>query len=196
VNAPPAAAAPPRLIAVIAADDALVRAVAEHLRPADGWSVRQAGPGAPPPGALLLAEQEGAIVLTPLFETGGSDQQLRLPMRLSNLLTRIREQFDPPRPNHTVGPFLFEPGAGMLTHELTGAAVRLTELERDILLRLIRAEGAVVDRDTLLSDVWGYSSEAATHTVETHVWRLRQKLGEDGDELLVTDEAGGYRLAE
>lgn len=196
MNAPPPTA-PSRLIAVLAPDDALVRAIAEHLRPDQGWLVRQIGAGTPPPsGALLLAEQEGAISLTPLFDQGGPDQKLRLPLRLSDLLTRIREQFDPPRPNHTIGPFFFEPGAGMLTHELTGAVIKVTELERDILLRLLRADGAVVDRDTLLADVWGYSTEAATHTVETHVWRLRQKLGEDGDELLITDDAGGYRLAE
>ena len=76
-----------------------------------------------------------------------------------------------------------------------GAKVRLTEKEASIIRYLYRAGKSVVKRDTLLEEVWGYNSGVTTHTLETHVYRLRQKIERDPSkaELLVT-ESGGYRL--
>ena len=73
--------------------------------------------------------------------------------------------------------------------------IRLTEKETNILKYLLRAEAEVVHRDTLLEEVWGYNSGVTTHTLETHIYRLRQKIEADPSkaEILVTD-AGGYRL--
>ncbi len=77
----------------------------------------------------------------------------------------------------------------------TKVEVNLTEKERDILARLHREGGRALDRRTLLEDVWGYAAAVETHTLETHIYRLRQKLEIDParPEILVTDEAG-YRL--
>ena len=73
---------------------------------------------------------------------------------------------------------------------------RLTEKETSILKFLYRSGATVVGRDTLLGEVWGYNAGVTTHTLETHVYRLRQKIEDDPSnaELLVT-EPGGYRLA-
>jgi DNA-binding response OmpR family regulator len=73
--------------------------------------------------------------------------------------------------------------------------VRLTEKEAAILKYLYRAGPEVVGREVLLHEVWGYSEGITTHTLETHVYRLRQKIERDPSqaEILLT-EAGGYRL--
>ena len=73
--------------------------------------------------------------------------------------------------------------------------VRLTEKETAILRFLYRAGQLPVSRETLLQEVWGYNSGVTTHTLETHIYRLRQKIERDAanPEILVT-EAGGYKL--
>ena len=75
------------------------------------------------------------------------------------------------------------------------AKVRLTEKEAAIIKYLYRAGDKVISRDTLLEEVWGYNSGVTTHTLETHVYRLRQKIERDPSkaEILVT-ESGGYKL--
>jgi len=73
--------------------------------------------------------------------------------------------------------------------------LRLTEKEAAILRFLHRADRQVVSREVLLKDVWGYNANVTTHTLETHIYRLRQKIETDPTDarLLVTD-AGGYKL--
>ena len=73
--------------------------------------------------------------------------------------------------------------------------MRLTEKEASIIKYLYRADQKVVTRETLLQEVWGYNSGVTTHTLETHVYRLRQKIERDPSnaEILVT-ESGGYKL--
>ena len=85
-------------------------------------------------------------------------------------------------------------------HETSGDGrirkrVRLTEKETNILKFLYRAQSGVVARDVLLHEVWGYNAGVTTHTLETHIYRLRQKIEPDPSNarLLVT-ESGGYRL--
>ena len=67
--------------------------------------------------------------------------------------------------------------------------------EAAIIKFLYRAGDSVVSRDTLLEEVWGYNSGVTTHTLETHVYRLRQKIEKDpaNAQILITD-SGGYRL--
>ena len=73
--------------------------------------------------------------------------------------------------------------------------IRLTEKETAIIKFLLRAGEQIVSRDVLLQDVWGYNAGVTTHTLETHVYRLRQKIERDPShaEILVT-EGGGYKL--
>jgi DNA-binding response OmpR family regulator len=78
-----------------------------------------------------------------------------------------------------------------------GDELKLTDKEVEILRYLHRARGAIVSRDELLANIWGYHESVTTHTIETHIYRLRQKIETNNDEasLLIT-ESGGYRLAE
>jgi DNA-binding response OmpR family regulator len=94
----------------------------------------------------------------------------------------------------SIGPYTFKPGSKMLITE-RGSKIRLTEKETSILRFLYRAGERVVTRDILLQEVWGYNSGVTTHTLETHVYRLRQKIEKEPSnaKLLVT-EGGGYKL--
>ncbi len=94
-----------------------------------------------------------------------------------------------------IGSYSFRPSAKLLLDDERNQKVRLTEKETAILKYLYRAGEKVVARETLLSEVWGYNAGVTTHTLETHIYRLRQKIERDPGqaELLVT-EPGGYRL--
>jgi DNA-binding response OmpR family regulator len=93
-----------------------------------------------------------------------------------------------------VGPYTFKPAAKLLVRE-DNRKVRLTEKETAIIKFLLRSGEQIVSRDVLLQDVWGYNAGVTTHTLETHVYRLRQKIERDPShaEILVT-EGGGYKL--
>ncbi|MEA2861787.1 MAG: hypothetical protein QOC72_3826, partial [Methylobacteriaceae bacterium] len=93
-----------------------------------------------------------------------------------------------------IGQYTFQPSSKHLIND-KGNKLRLTEKETAILRYLYRAGQSVVTRDVLLREVWGYNSNVTTHTLETHIYRLRQKIERDPAhaQLLVT-EAGGYKL--
>lgn len=145
---------------------------------------------------LTGADSEADTVLG--LDSGANDYVVK-PFRLAELLARLRahlrqhEQSD--EAVLPIGPYTFQPSRKFLV-DGSGKRVRLTEKETAILKFLYRAGGRAVDRDTLLHEVWGYSPGLDTHTLETHVYRLRQKIERDPSkaEILVTD-AGGYRLA-
>jgi len=95
----------------------------------------------------------------------------------------------------SVGPYKFQPAAKMLMIGDDQRKIRLTEKETAILKYLYRVGNKTVTRETLLGEVWGYNAAVTTHTLETHIYRLRQKIEPEPSEakLLVT-EPGGYRL--
>jgi DNA-binding response OmpR family regulator len=131
------------------------------------------------------------------LEAGANDYVTK-PFRFAVLLARIRAQLRQHEQSEdatfTVGPYTFKPSQKLLVDQ-RGSKVRLTEKEAAIIKYLYRAEQKVVTRDVLLEEVWGYNSGVTTHTLETHVYRLRQKIERDPSnaEILVT-ESGGYKL--
>ena len=161
------------------------------------------------PGVELCRLLRGQGVGCPIILLGtveqwaqsGASGALAKPLRFSVLRDRIRSLLRAPRDiqeeNYAIGSHLFEPVARQLKHAHTGAVVRLTEKEAAMLLYLFRAGGAAVAREQLLQNVWGYHAAATTHTLETHIYRLRQKLEDNPAEarILVT-EPGGYRLVQ
>ncbi|MCZ4091101.1 MULTISPECIES: response regulator transcription factor [Sinorhizobium] len=131
------------------------------------------------------------------LEAGANDYVTK-PFRFAVLLARIRAQLRQHEQSEdatfSVGPYTFKPSQKLLTME-NGQKIRLTEKEAAIIRYLYRADQKVVTRDVLLEEVWGYNSGVTTHTLETHVYRLRQKIERDPSnaEILVT-ENGGYKI--
>jgi DNA-binding response OmpR family regulator len=129
----------------------------------------------------------------------GANDYVTKPFRLNLLLARLRAQLRQHELSEdavfTIGPYTFRPSAKLLVDETGRKKVRLTEKETAILKYLYRAGEKTIGRETLLNEVWGYNSGVTTHTLETHVYRLRQKIERDPTkaQILVT-EPGGYRL--
>ena len=131
------------------------------------------------------------------LESGANDYVTK-PFRFAVLLARVRAQLRVHEQSEdavfTIGPYTFKPASKLMVDE-KGGKVRLTEKETAILKFLYRAGDSVVTRDVLLHEVWGYNSGVTTHTLETHIYRLRQKIEPTpGIATLLVTEAGGYKL--
>ena len=129
----------------------------------------------------------------------GANDYVAKPFRFAVLLARIRAQLrqheSSDEATFDVGGYVFKPSAKTLT-DAAGGELKLTEKETAILRYLHRAGGQTVPRDTLLKEVWGYSDGVSTHTLETHIYRLRQKIEREPTRAaILLTEAGGYRLA-
>ena len=157
--------------------------------------MRRAGFAAP---VIMLtgADSDSDTVLG--LEAGANDYVTK-PFRFNVLLARLRAQLRQHEQSEeavfTIGPYTFRPSQKLLIEETARKKIHLTEKEAAILKYLYRTGGQVIGREKLLGEVWGFNAAVTTHTLETHVYRLRQKIEKDPSraEILVT-EAGGYRL--
>jgi len=131
------------------------------------------------------------------LESGANDYVTK-PFRFAVLLARVRTLFRQYETSEdavfTIGPYTFRPRSKLMLN-VNGNKVRLTEKETSILRHLYRAGQRAVPRHMLLQEVWGYNPEVTTHTLETHIYRLRQKIEKDAmvPAILIT-EVGGYKL--
>ncbi|MFO1107135.1 MAG: response regulator transcription factor [Amaricoccus sp.] len=147
---------------------------------------------------ILMLTGHAADSDTILGLDAGANDYIAKPFKLPVLLARIRAQLRQHEQSEDavfgVGPYTFKPAAKLLL-DAKDKKIRLTEKETNILKYLYRANDAVVARDVLLHEVWGYNAGVTTHTLETHIYRLRQKIEPDpaNARILVT-EPGGYRL--
>jgi DNA-binding response OmpR family regulator len=153
--------------------------------------------GVKTPVIMLTAHDSDADTILGL--DSGANDYITKPFRLGVLLARVRAQLrqfelsdDATFP---IGPYSFRPSAKMLLNAETDRKIHLTEKETAILKYLYRMGDRPVTREILLDEVWGYNAGVTTHTLETHIYRLRQKVEPDpaNAKILVT-EPGGYRL--
>lgn len=131
------------------------------------------------------------------LDSGANDyvcKPFRFPVLLARLRAQLRTHEQSEDAVFQLGPYTFKPAMKMLVKG-KDKKIQLTEKETSILKFLYRSMDGVVPRDMLLSEVWGYNAKATTHTLETHIYRLRRKIEPDPSNarLLVT-ESGGYRL--
>jgi len=129
----------------------------------------------------------------------GANDYVAKPFRLAELLARLRAQMrifeNSEDAVFTIGPYQFRPSTKLLQDTVRHKRIRLTEKEAAILKFLYRSGTTPVARQVLLNEVWGYNASVTTHTLETHIYRLRQKIEPDPAKLsLLITEAGGYRL--
>jgi DNA-binding response OmpR family regulator len=170
-----------------------------NLPDMDGREVcrRLKGAGVRAPVVMLTAAASDADTVEGL--DAGANAYVHKPFHFSVLLAHIRAQLRSHEQSEDavfhIGPYEFRP-AGKILIDQRQRKIRLTEKETSILKYLYRAGDKPVSREELLTEVWGYNAGVTTHTLETHVYRLRQKIEPDAQsaKLLVT-EAGGYRLA-
>jgi DNA-binding response OmpR family regulator len=197
-----------RTTQVANANDALAAAKSDHfdlalldvgLPDMDGREVckllRRGGFKSP----ILMLTGSDSDADTILGLESGANDYVTKPFRLGVLLARIRAQLRQHEQSEdavfTIGPYTFRPAAKIMVHGENGQKVRLTEKETAILKYLYRANDRVVGRDVLLNEVWGYNAGVTTHTLETHIYRLRQKVEPDpSNAIILVTEAGGYRL--
>jgi DNA-binding response OmpR family regulator len=149
------------------------------------------------PVIMLTAHSGDADTILGL--DSGANDYITKPFRLGVLMARLRAQLRQFELSDdavfVVGPYNFRPAAKMLLRG-DGRKIHLTEKETAILKYLYRVGDQPVARDVLLDQVWGYNAGVTTHTLETHIYRLRQKIEPQVGEpsLLVTEPGGGYKL--
>lgn len=149
------------------------------------------------PIVMLTGETADADVVLGL--DAGANDYVTKPFKFPVLLARIRAQLRQHVNNEdailSLGPYRFQPSAKVLI-EQNGGKIRLTAKETSILKFLYRSAANLTSRDVLLREVWGYNANVTTHTLETHIYRLRQKIEPDPAKAnLLKTEPGGYRLA-
>lgn len=154
------------------------------------------GRGFQAPILMLGASAREADVVWAL--DAGANDYLPKPYSAAVLVARVRAQLRSFETSEyaevAIGNTLFRPGARTLVPAGGGRPLRLTDKEAGVLKQLHRAHGRPLSRETLLREVWGYSTESETHTVETHVYRLRKKVELPGCGFVIFNDAGSYRL--
>ncbi|MDC1291215.1 response regulator transcription factor [Planktomarina temperata] len=148
---------------------------------------------------ILMLTGHDADSDTVLGLNAGANDYITKPFKFPVLLARMRAQLRQHELSEdaifVLGPYTFKPSLKLLVTS-DDKKIRLTEKETNILKFLYRSTEDVVPRDILLHEVWGYNAGVTTHTLETHIYRLRQKIEPDpGKARLLVTENGGYRLS-
>ena len=146
---------------------------------------------------LMLTGHNGDTDTILGLDAGANDyvtKPFKFPVLLARMRAQLRQHEQSEDAIFTLGPYTYKPAMTTLITE-DERKIRLTEKETNILKFLYRSTNGVVPRDTLLHEVWGYNAGVTTHTLETHIYRLRQKIEPDPSNVrLLVTESGGYRL--
>ncbi len=147
---------------------------------------------------IILTGKDGDADAILGLDSGANDYVIK-PFHMGVLLARIRAQLRQHEHSEnaafTIGPYTFRPTARRLVHNKTRKEVSLSDKENAILKQLYRAGDTVVGCETLYSEIWDHNQTLATHTLQTHIYRLRQKIEEDPSKpAILISELGGYRI--
>ena len=147
---------------------------------------------------LMLTGQDSEADTIEGLEAGANDY-IAKPLRLGELLAHIRGQLRQYQQQENarikIGAFHFIQGGKTLTHRASNQSLNLTEKEAAIIKYLLKKNGDVTPKAELLEQVWGYSDQVSTHTLETHIYRLRQKINYIDDAPFIVTKDNGYQLA-
>lgn len=147
---------------------------------------------------IMVTALEGDADAILALDAGANDVVVK-PFSLGVLIARLRAHMRQHELSEdaafTIGPYTFRPAEKTLRHNARKAELALSDKECAILKFLYRAGDRSVSCDTLYSEIWDYSTSLITHTLQTHIYRLRQKIEENPSRpVLLVSEAGGYRL--
>jgi DNA-binding response OmpR family regulator len=147
---------------------------------------------------IMLTGADGEADVVRGLDSGANDY-IAKPFRSNELMARLRAQLRLFETSEgavfSVGPYTFRPSRKLLQDAAKNRRIHLTDKEAAILKFLYRSDARPVDRQILLHEVWGYNPAVTTHTLETHIYRLRQKIeANPANPLLLVTEYGGYRL--
>jgi DNA-binding response OmpR family regulator len=145
---------------------------------------------------LTGADTDADVILG--LDAGANDyvtKPFRIDVLMARLRSHIREHDKSQYAVFTIGSYTFRPSDKLLFDIETSKKIRLTEKETSLLRFLVLAGERGADSDTLLDEIWGYNSGLKTHTLETHIYRLRRKLELDiSNPIIIMTERKGYRL--
>ena len=147
---------------------------------------------------IMLTARDGDADVILGLDAGANDYVVK-PFDLGNLLARIRSHMREHEHSEDatlqIGPYTFRPPARTLRHNATKREILLSDKESAIVKYLYRASDGVVACDTLYAEIWDHSAALTTHTLQTHIYRLRQKIEDDPSKpRIIVSEMGGYRL--
>jgi DNA-binding response OmpR family regulator len=158
-------------------------------------TLRQRGVNAP---ILMMIDHDDEADVVLALDSGANDCIVKPPhigVFLARMRAHLRQYAQSDQLGLPIQHYVFRPSAKLLIDTSRRKEIPLTDRETSLLKYLYRARNSAASRDQLLTAVWGYSCETETHTVETHVWRLRRKLEQDPKNArILVSEAGGYRL--
>jgi len=148
---------------------------------------------------IVMLSKSAADVDTILGLDSGANDYIVKPFKVNVLMARLRARIrESEQSEHAVfqiGHYSFRPLDKTMENNRSNQKIRLTEKETAIVKFLYLASNSVVSRDLLLDEVWGYNAGVTTHTLETHVYRLRQKIEDDpSNAIILVTEPSGYRI--
>ena len=147
----------------------------------------------------MLTGQDSEQDIIMGLEAGANDY-IAKPMRMGELLARMKTHLRQHRlsddASFDINGLDFIPSAKTIASRTTASKVKLTEKETMILKLLNKNAPHMVMREDMLSEIWGFQKGLTTHTLETHIYRLRQKLARITDEPVIITAQDGYRLAD
>lgn len=147
---------------------------------------------------IMLTAMDGDADMILGLDSGANDYVIK-PFRIAVLLARMRAQLRQHESSEdavfSLGPYIFRPSARRLIDQESQREILLSEKECAILKYLYRAGDVPVTCDTLYNEIWDHTAPLTTHTLQTHIYRLRQKIESDpANPQIIKSETGGYRI--